>query len=53
LFHLGAQLLDPTGLPPGQFEEIVAGGWVAIHDGCPTGPRQGVRTDFALEVLML
>jgi hypothetical protein len=31
-FHLGAQLIGLTGLPPGQVEEIVAVGWLAIHD---------------------
>ena len=38
--HLGAQLVDLPGLPPGQVEEFVVGGWPsAIHNGGFTGSR--------------
>jgi hypothetical protein len=30
--HLGAQLVDLAGLPPGQVEEFVVGGCLVIHD---------------------
>ena len=39
-FHLGTQLVDLAGLPPGQVEEFVVGGWLAIHGGCFTQPRR-------------
>ena len=32
-FHLGAELVDLTGLTPGQVDEFLVGGRLAIHDG--------------------
>ena len=32
-FDLGAQLVDRPGLTPGQFDELLVGGWLAVHDG--------------------
>jgi len=39
-FHLDAQFIELPGLTPGQVEEFVVGGCLAIHDGSFTRSRQ-------------
>ena len=48
-FHLGAQLVDLAGLTPGQIEEFVVGGWLAIHDGGFTRSRPPNATGRAVK----